>query len=254
MLAWGEWEARYYQQIYTQSHYFDAQGKARPQGSRSSYYTGIASINLGCKPWINFGVDLWIRAVRIDDQDASPFHFFSFGPAIASRAGIAAIAPKVKIQPFKKRNGLTFQSAVLLPLARDLEGAQSGRPYLATQNLVAWTQVYFTQNIGLHGQIFAEADLYASINTGRANQHQPSSLALPISVYGSYFFTQRLTCYLMNQVWPTSNSIWYQAGVGAKYRFSEGFELELMYGRFLAGVNAAGQANALNLGARLVKW
>ena len=254
MLAWGQFETRYFQQIYSQSHYFDAKGKPQAQGHRSTYYTGILSVNFGCKPWFNFGMDLWLRSVRIGDPSESPFKIFSFQSGPNSRTAISAIAPKLKFQPFRKWNGFTVQTSLLIPVGRDMEGVLNGRPFLATENLVWWTQFYWTKSLAQRWQLFAEVDAYASFHTRGASHMQPSAFAAPVSVYLSFFPTRRLTLYIMNQAWPTSSTIWYQAALGGKYRLGEGLELEAMYGRFLAGVNAAGQANAFNLGLRFVKW
>jgi hypothetical protein len=254
MLLWGQWEAKYFQQIYSQTHYFDGNGKPQPQNARSTYYSGIASFTLGLKTWLNFGMEAWLRSVRIDQPSASPFAILGFQSGPNSRTALGAIGPKVKIQPLRAVNGFSIQSALLIPVGRDLEGVQSGRPFLATQNLQWWTQFYFTQQLSNHWQLFAEVDAYASLLTRASAPGQVSTFALPVSVYLSYFPSNRVTVYVMNQVWPTTSSVWYQAGIGGKLRFTEQLEVEMMYGRFLAGIATAGQANAFNLGVRFVKW
>lgn len=254
MLAWGQWEAKFFQQVYSQTHYFDGQGRPQPQYVRSSYYTGIASLTLGCKSWFNFGVEAWLRSVRIDAPGSSPFKVLSFQSGPNSRSALSAIGPRLKFQPFKELRGFTVQTSLLIPVGSDMEANSRNQPYLATENLQWWTQFYYTLPIRMRWLLFAQVDAFASLNTGGKEQTQASSFALPVSVYMSYFPTQRLTIYVFNQVWPTVSTIWYQAGFGAKYRLTEGFELECSYGRFLAGIDAAGQANAFNFGLRLVKW
>ncbi len=254
MLNWGQWEAKYFQQIYSQTHYFDAQGKAQPQNARSTYYSGIASVTLGCKRWFNFGVEAWLRSVRIDATDASPFKVLSFQSGPNSRTALSAVGPKFRFQPFSKFNGFSVQTALLIPVGKEMEADSRNRPYLATENLQWWTQFYYSLSIKSHWLLFAQLDAFASLNTGGKEQTQASSFALPASVYISYFPTRHITFYAYNQLWPTVSTIWYQAGLGAKVRFTEGLELECSYGRFLAGIDAAGPANAFNLGLRFVKW
>ncbi len=254
MLDWGQWEAKLFQQVYSQTRYFDMQGKPQAQGNLSSYYSGIASITLGCNRWFNFGAEAWLRSVRIDAPDASPFKVLGFQSGPNSRTALSAIGPKLKFQPFAHQPGFSLQTALLIPVGRQMEANSRNQPYLATENLQWWTQFYYTWNFARRWMLFAQLDAYAALNTGGKEQTQPSSFALPASVYLSCFPSPRFTVYAYNQVWPTVSTVWYQAGMGGKYRIAEGLELEASYGRFLAGIGAAGQANAFNLGIRFVKW
>lgn len=254
MLLKGQWEAKIFQQVYSQTHFFDGQGKPRPQNARSSYYSGIASILFGWKPWLNFGAELWLRSTRIDAESSSPFNVLTFQSGPNSRTSISTVGPKLKFQPFAKHNGLSIQTSLLFPIGKDLEGRLGNQPYVATENLVWWTQIYYSKRLKRHWMLFAEGDIYAEFNTKSVSQGNKSTVAIPLSVFMSYFPTKHITIFAMNQVWPTGNSIWYQAGIGGKLRLTNALELELMYGRFLAGIAAAGQANAFNLGVRFVKW
>ncbi len=254
MLLWGQAEAKIYQQVYSQTHYFDAQGHPQPQNGRSTYYTGIASLMLGFKPWFNFGAEVWLRSVRLDAENSSPFQVLSFQSGPNSRSALSAIGPKLKFQPFKRLNGFAVQTSLLIPVGKDMEANNRAQPYLATENLQWWTQCYYTHRLSQRWQLFGEVDAYAAINTGGREQTQASSFALPTSLYINYFPTSRITVYAFNQVWPTISTVWFQAGVGGKMRISQRLDLDFMYGRFLAGINVAGQANAFNLGIRCVKW
>lgn len=258
MLNWGQFEAKFFQQLYTQTHFFDADGKAVPQNARSTYYSGIINFVLGYSSRLNFGVDAWVQSVLIDAETSSPFQLFSFRASPFSRTALTAIGPKIKFQPLPKVNGLTLQSSFLLPVAKDPQGRSNGKPYLATENMLWWTQIFYTKMLAEKVQLFTELDAYWSINRG-VDPSGSGSFSTPASLFLSYFPTNRITVYGMNQFWPTLgegvfSSWWYQVGLGAKYRIADGFDLEFMYGRFLAGRSAAGQATALNFGVRFVHW
>ncbi|MEM0996646.1 MAG: hypothetical protein AAGN35_06190 [Bacteroidota bacterium] len=255
MYEWGQMEVKFFQQLYTQTQFFDGDGGTVDQGSRATYYSGIGNILFGLNQRVNFGVDFWVQSVLIDGENTSPFKLFTFPGAPNSRTALTAIGPKIKFQPFRNLNGFTIQSAFLLPVASDPEGRTNGRPFLATENYIWWTQIFYTHNFTEQLQLFGEIDPYWNINRGEGN----GFFATPTSVFFSYFPNRKFTLYAMNQFWPTYgdgffSSYWYQAGLGAKYQVGESFDLEIMYGRFLFGRNAAGPATAINLGVRFVKW
>lgn len=258
MLEWGQFELKYFQQLYTQTRFFDSFGQSLPQNNRSTYYSGIFNFLFGYTKRVNFGIDAWIQSVRIDDPQSSAFALFQFESGSNSRTALTAIGPKLKFQPLRRVNGLTIQSSLLFPVAKDPQGVSNSRPYLATANLLWWTQIFYTRMLSNKLQFFGEVDAYFSINHTR-QPWQSGSFSSPASVFLSYFPTKRITVYAMNQFWPSYgqnflSAWWYQVGFGAKYRIADGFDLEFMYGRFLAGRSAAGPATALNFGIRFVRW
>ncbi len=258
LLEWGQWEVKYFQQLYSQTRFYDGNGESIDQGSRSNFYSGILNFTLGYNKRVNFGFDAWIQAASIDSPESSPFKLFTFPGGSQGRVLLSAIGPKVKWQPLRKVNDFTLQSSLLLPVANDPEGRENNRPFVATQNILWWTQIFYTWNFHEKAQLFSEIDLYWNIDR-RLDFGQSGFFATPASAFLSYFPTQKATVYVMNQFWPTLgegvfSSWWYQAGVGAKYQVSKGVDLEVMYGRFLAGRGAAGPATTFNFGVRFVKW
>ncbi len=258
MLEWGQFEAKFFQQLYTQKAFFDGDGNSIEDGNRSNYYSGIGNIVLGYNNRLNFGVDFWVQSVFIDSTVSSPFMLFSGNRGPWGRTALTAVGPKVKWQPFSRLNNFTVQSSFLLPVARDPEGRNNDRPYLATQNFLWWTQVFYTNNLSSHLQLFAEIDLYWNIDRS-FDFAQSGFIATPATVFFSYFPTSKITLYVNSQFWPTLgegvvSSWWYQAGLGGKYQINQSLDLELSVGKFLAGRGAAGPATAYNLGLRFVKW
>ncbi|HHG83140.1 MAG TPA: hypothetical protein ENJ82_00195 [Bacteroidetes bacterium] len=255
MLAWGQFEAKYFQQIYTQTRFWNPDGDALEQGSRSTYYSGITNIVFGLNQRFNFGIDAWIQSVLIDGPETSPFKILSFPSGANSRTAITALGPKIKFQPFPNVGNFTLQSSLLLPVAKDPQGRNNGKPYLATENYLWWTQIFYTYNISDHIQFFGEVDAYWNINRGEGN----GFFATPMSIFLSFFPTNKITLYVNSQFWPNYggdfvSSYWFQSGIGGKYQFSKSVDIEVSYGKFLFGKATAGPANSFNLGLRFVKW
>jgi hypothetical protein len=258
MLRKGQMELKFFQQLYSQTHFFDSEGNRQPQGARSNYYSGIFNLVLGYNSRINFGFDAWLQSVLIDSRQGSPFKLFQIPRQEPGRTALTALGPKIKWQPFQKLNGLTLQSVFLFPMAKDLPGRSNGEPYLASDNFLWWTQGFYTHLFGRKWMLFAEVDIYWNINR-RLHPSASGFIASPASAFLNFFPNGRITLYAMNQFWPSYgnrffSSWWYQVGLGGKYRISKSLDLELMYGRFVAGRSAAGPAQAFNLGLRFVKW
>lgn len=258
MLEWGQFDAKFFQQLYTQTAFYDADGNANDAGNRTNYYSGIGNFVLGYNNRLNFGVDFWVQSVFIDTASGSPFKLFSGNRAPFGRTALTAFGPKVKWQPFKSMNNFTIQSSFLFPLAKDPEGRENGLPYLATRNFLWWTQVFYTNNFSDKFQFFAEIDWYWNIDRSFAFD-ESGFIAAPMSVFLSYFPTSKITLYVNNQFWPNLgegfvSSWWYQAGVGGKYQLTKSLDMEISAGKFLAGRGTAGPATTMNLGFRFVKW
>lgn len=259
LLNWGQFEAKYFQQIYTQNKFFDPAGEVQPQGARTTYYSGIGNFTLGYNSRLNFGFDFWVQSVLIGDEDSSPFGILKFPAASAtSRTALTTIGPKVKWQPFERIGDFTVQSSFLIPIAKDPQGEMNGRPYLASKNFLWWTQLFYTLNFHDNWQLFTELDIYWNIDK-KFDFQNGGFFALPASAFLSYFPTSKLTFYVNSQFWPTLgenvvSSWWFQMGLGAKYQLSSSVDLEISHGRFLAGRGAAGPARTYNLGVRFVKF
>lgn len=258
LLDWGQFDVKFFQQLYTQTQFWDGEGNTLEAGNRTNYYSGIFNFVIGYNKRINFGFDAWVQSVYIDGETGSPFRLFTRPSGNNARTALTAIGPKVKWQPFERLGGLTLQSSFLLPIAKDPEGRNNGLPYLATQNFLWWTQLFYTYNISSQFQFFAETDLYWNIDR-QFNFEQSGFIAMPTSAFFSYFPTSKATIYVNTQVWPNLgenviSSWWWMAGLGGKYQLSKSFDIEVSYGRFLMGRGAAGPARTFNLGLRFVKW
>lgn len=252
LLRPGQWEFKWYNQVYTQTAYFDGSGRAIDQGARSSYYSGILTGMVGLRARINVGVEAWVQSVRYDAKDSSPLRVLFFENIPGSRTALTFLGPRVRI-PLNRLMGL--QSSFLFPTAKDPEGRNNGRVYLASENYIWWTQLTFQTEVGRHWQVYAQLDPYWNINRKAGN----GFLALPVSAFLTYLPRTRFSIFGMSQFWPQLGSggfsaWWWQVGAGGKYAFGDRLTLELAYGRFLAGHNSAGPATSLNLGFRYIHW
>lgn len=258
LLDWGQFDVKFFSQLYTQTQFWDAEGNAMDQNNRTNYYSGIFNFVIGYNKTVNFGFDAWLQSVYIDDSIGSPFGLFTRPSGNNARTALTAIGPKVKWQPFKRVSDFTIQSSLLLPVAKDPEGRNNGLPFLATQNILWWTQVFYTYNFSTQFQLFAEVDLYWNIDR-QLKFDQSGFVAMPTSAFFSYFPTSKATVYVNTQFWPVLgenvvSNWWWMAGVGGKYQLSKSFDVEVSYGRFLVGRGTAGPARTFNLGLRFVKW
>lgn len=252
MLRPGQWEAKWYNQVYTQTAYFDGSGTAIDQGARSSYYSGILTGMVGLRARINVGVEAWLQSVRYDAKDHSPLRVLFFENIPGSRTALTFLGPKVRI-PLNRL--MSLQSSFLFPTAKDPEGRNNGRVYLASENYIWWSQLTFQTELGTRLQLYAQLDPYWNINRKAGN----GFLALPASAFLTYLPRTRFSIFAMSQFWPQLGSggfsaWWWQLGAGGKYALGDRLTLELAYGRFLAGRNSAGPATALNLGLRYIHW
>jgi hypothetical protein len=252
MLTAGQWEAKLYNQVYSQTAYFDANRQAIDQGARSTYYSGIFSLMFGLKARLNLGLEAWGQSVRFDAKDTSPLRVLFFDDIPGSRTAWTFLGPKVRL-PLNRH--MSLQSTFLVPLAKDPEGRFNGRPYLASQNFIWWNQITFQSELSTHFQLFAQVDPYWNIKRNEGS----GFFALPTSAFLTYLPGTKFSLYAMSQFWPQvlgtgQYAWWWQLGGGAKYAMFDRLTLELGYGRFLAGRNSAGPATALNFGIRYIHW
>lgn len=261
LLSLGQFELRFFNNIYTQTKFWDGDGNTIDQGNRASYYAMIGSFVYGINPRINIGLDFWVRSVRIDDTESSPFNILKFSNQPGSRTAISNIGPKVKFIPFSRLTNLSVQSTFLVPLPSDPEGKMNGRPFLDFEDFLWWTQIFFDKYIvpSKKLQFFAELDFFTRIDRKLDfSETGGTTLGTPVSTFLSYFPNPKLTLYGMGQFWPTYgegfiNNYYFQSGLGGKYQIVKGFEVEVLYSRFLFGKATAGPGTTMNLGLRFVR-
>jgi len=243
-------------------------------GFRTTFATSLIQVTYGVSKnaRLNVGVDISLRGSGSStSSNASQVgRAFGFQNNDSTRYGIAYIAPRVKVSPFKGIKDFSIQSTIIIPFAKNAEGFSnpdgSGNGnlfWLEWNRYTWWTQFFYTYDFGKDKfQLFAEVDLlfrFAKFKT------QSSMVDVPISAFLSWFPHKKVTLYVMTQFVPRfvyndgspENIDWVvgatytQSGGGVKYQVSPRLTLELLYTNFWQAVNN-GQGSTFNLGLRYV--
>jgi hypothetical protein len=251
LLKPGQVEIKIFNNLYTQTAFFDEERQKQEQDERSTYYTGIINFLYGVTQNLDIGFDIFIKSVYIDTTRGSPFAIFKFESGLNSRSALAQIGPKVKISPFKSIRNLAIQSVVLFPLASDLDGSDAAdAPFLDVDGGQWWTQIFYDYAISNNFLLFFDTGLFIRFGSPF------DDFFTPLKIFLNYFPSNRWTVYFMNEFnafWKDSSvSAYYnQLGFGAKYQVSSNFELELLYTNFIFG-KSQGAGETYNLGLRII--
>jgi hypothetical protein len=255
----GQWELKLFNNLYTQTAGYDAEGRRSNFGSRSTYNTLLAQSLFGFRPRISFGVDAWVKSVHLGTEGSSPLDVFGIGSSSVSRTALSAIGPKVKLAPLRSAPRLAVQSALLIPIAPDQEGVSNGRPFLASDSYLWLTQVFYDHAITRRVQVFAQVAPWLYYHAKPvANEGSRLVLSTPVTVFITWFASERLSLSVQQEYWPTWGgaglSAWFrQEGLGAKFQLFPGLlELEASTTVFSNGRNS-GAGSTHNLGVRILR-
>ena len=255
LLKKGQIEVQLFNNIYTQTSYSDVNGDHIDLNGRSSYYTGFMRFLIGTSKSskINIGFDINLKSVRNDpDASSSFFKVLKFGNDSISRTALTSLGPKIKISPFNNFKGFSIQSAFWIPVTKDLEGKESGKPWLAWDRYTWWNQFFYDKTLSDKFQIFAEADLLFRFE--RDFELKNTMVDIPLSTFVNYFPIKNATLYAMVQYSPTvtsSSTFYVQVGVGGKYQITKHLNIELLYTDFIYSKNS-GTGQTFNLGLRFI--
>jgi len=253
----GQWEYKFFNNLYSQTKGYDVNGNKVKYNNRGSYFSSINQVLFGVNSRLNLGIDFWVKSVRIDDTTSSPFNLLSFESGPNSRTALSNIGPKLKFQPFKKLIHLSVQTTFLIPIAKDQEGKNNGKPYLSDDSYISITQIFYDQAIGKKFQLFFQLAPWVYIKKDAVPNTNRVSVSSPADIFLSYFPTKRLTLYIQQEFWPNFGAkgiaSWFrQEGIGAKYQIiKEKLETEASYTRFSMGQNA-GAGATYNFGLRFI--
>ncbi len=240
-------------------------------GNRQTFVTNLIQITYGISKSkrVNLGVDINFKSSgKSSDSSALGIkNAFEYTNTDSTRYGVTSLGIRLKWQPFKSVSALTIQSTFFVPTIEHPEGKVPSIDdprslYWADWNRYTWwNQLFYTKSLGKF-QLFTEFDMLFRF---RRSVNQISALDLPISVFMSYFPTNKLTLYIMtqhvprmtNNVRPDINTDWviganYTAsGLGMKYQVSRGFNIELLYSNFWRGTNS-GLGSTFNIGLKFL--
>ncbi len=250
----GQYEYKLFNNLYTQTSFYDADGEERDVNERQTYFTMIHEFFFGISPRVNIGIDLYLKSARFDDEDASPLEVLSFAGGPRHRSALSWISPKVKVAPFASLPGLSLQSTWVVPLAHDLEGqAADNKIFLEFNDAQWWIQIFYDLRFNEQLLLFAESGILWRIDS--ATDEPDNGFQTPLKLFLNYFPGSDATVYLSTQFTPDwgegLESYFTQAGLGAKYQLTDKVELEILYTRFPLGKNA-GAGETYNFGLRFI--
>lgn len=253
LLRKGQFEVQFFNNLYTQNAWFNDQGKRTLLGGRGSWNTLMMTFNYGVSKSnrFNLGLDVNLRSTRNSPENEGAIGIFKFEQNNQNRTTISALGPKIKWNPLKLVPKLSVQSALWIPVAKELEGT----PWLDWQRYTSWTQFFFDKPIGSQFQLFTELDLLFRIPEVGSNLGLSQTVfSTPASVFFSYFPTQKSTLYTQIQYAPTLSSLpsyYTQAGLGGKYQLFPQLQVEASYTNFFAG-HTQGAGATFNVGLRYI--
>ncbi|MEM9258889.1 MAG: DUF547 domain-containing protein, partial [Bacteroidota bacterium] len=241
----GSFEIKVFNNLYSQE----------VSGERSSFFTTNTSVLYGATNRFNVGFDLRYRRVRYDEAGAaSNFDVFGSGGTF-SRSAITGFGPKVRIAPFNQLPNFSIQSALWLPVADDLTGAENGGRFTEFDGPIWFTQVFNDFPIGQNFSVFAEVD-FTLEDIGRQEDGRLNRFSTPVTGIVSYFPNPKTTLYGLASYapfWQENYDYFYQLGAGAKYQFTPNFELEVLLTAFENDFISTNNGNAgtVNFGVRV---
>lgn len=279
LLKKGQLELQLFNNLYTQTAFRNNQRTKVNLNQRENFFTGLINVVYGAsssRRW-NIGMDLNLRSVRIDDENSSPLNVLSFrNNDIQNRTALSSLGPVLKFVPFKNSK-LSVKSSFLFPVVKDGESDErdidgnSLRPWYDWNRYTWWNQFFYDKNIGDDWQLFFEADLLFRFAKPAEkyinNSPKQDLLDTPVSVFLSYFPTNKSTVYTMLQYSPRfgfnktdtgekvgdfhSQGDFAQTGIGFKYQVLPKIGLELSYTNFFTS-SQQGAGSTFNLGIRYI--
>jgi hypothetical protein len=219
---------------------------------------------------INIGFVFQIRANTYNGANTTSVFSFKDNETDA-RSGLTTIAPSIRVQPFEKIGNFSFTSSLFLPVFKEVSNA----PYLDKRSVFWETKFFYDKTFGSNNwQLFTEADL--GFNFGEKRQEADAaqvneserfannSLAIPVSVFLSYFPSSKSTIFINgqhnffigydnpNDGGENFSQNYTAVGFGGKYQLTNALNIELSYNKFVRGSNFQGLGQTFSLGLRAI--
>ncbi len=241
-LSAGEVEIQTFHNVYTQTEFFDDDGKRRDAGGRSTYYTGTFSFTSGWRPRFNPGIDLTLR--HVTDE--------TFPAGNDSRTRLTAVTPRLEWAPFRRFPAVSWETGLRIPLSSDLEG-RSGDPFLDWDDLIWTNRIFFDVRFGPETWAYLESGAQVRFD----DDQNDIQITTPVKAIVNANVSRRWSVYVPLDVSPdwvgsARGNFYSQAGAGLKYRPVGWLELEALATWFPFGRNA-GAGRTFNLGLRTVR-
>ncbi len=243
----GQLETKIFNNLYTQTT-----GNGTVRTDRSTFFTTFISSLYGVSNRFNAGLELRYRRVRNESLPSSALSVLGTGGMAQTREGLTSIGPKIRWAPVPKWSNFSIQSALWIPLERELEGS-SVLPYIDWNGPAWWTQFFNDFTLGSRFSLFTEIDLlWEDIGKGPVALNRVST---PATVILSYFPRPKTTLYALSgysPYWNPGYDYFAQEGLGAKQQVNRKLEFELLVNWFTNGFlqRSGGRAATFNMGMR----
>ncbi len=250
MLERGQVEVKWFNNLYTQTSAFDAEGQRVKFDTRLSYFTSILQAQYGLSSRLNVGFDVMLKSVTSDQWTASPFEVLTFGNDQSSQTAVSLVGPRVRYAPFRSAR-LSLQGALLIPASSDMEGRESGKPFLEYDDPQIWLQAFYDYAIDRQYLVYLETGIFFRPDN---TDGDASEWTLPLKAILNFYPTERWTVYGLTDYTVSSNDAYYfQAGLGLKRQVVRSLEVEILFTGFPIGRNRGG-GKTFNLGVRWIRF
>jgi hypothetical protein len=261
----GQWDIKVFNNLYTENKSSNSEREVTKNTPRQSFFTSILEVYTGISKTgrVNVGGVVNLRSNTGNNAPATDVFKFSTEQGV-SRAGISNAGLAVKLNPFKKRNNISLQSTFFFPVFEDVAGS-----YYLDRRSYIWENKFFYDKsfLGDKFQLFAQLDVSyhfgelqknATANENAGERFANNSIAFPVSVFLSYFPSNKFTVYANAQQYqlvPVIKNGFGQEftviGLGSKYQLTKRLNIEVSTSVFLRGTSS-GLGNTYNLGLRYV--
>ncbi|NAS12784.1 hypothetical protein [Poritiphilus flavus] len=251
LIGKGQWDLKWFNNLYTQTESTFTDGRERRQTfftSTLEAYTGIGNN----KRW-NIGGILRFRSNVVNDRSA--LDVFSFdGEEGTARSGLTAIAPSVKFVPIASLSNFSIQSSLFIPL---IDNETENDVFLEQNGFVWQNRLFYDYTFpGNKWQLFSE--LTTELNFGDEDKSfANNSLNLNPGLFLSYFPSSKFTVLVLaqhSQRIDLGNNFaqdFTALGGGAKYQLTDELNIEALYTNFVRGSNT-GLGETFNIGLRAI--
>lgn len=265
LLFKNQWDIKWFNNLYTQTRFADANGDVTKNLPRQTFFTSTLEVFTGVSDnrRINVGGIVRFRSNAVGGRSA--FDVFKFdGDSNTARSGITAIAPSIKIAPFKKLSNLSIQSSLFIPLIdRETENG-----VFLEQNGFVWQNRFFYDYTfpGDKFQLFTELTTEFNFgdeltsNDGFLNtdgSFANNSLVLFPGLFLSYFPSDKFTVLVLAQHFQRLDlgndfeQDFTAVGGGIKYQLTKELNAEALYTNFVRGTDN-GLGETFNIGIRII--
>jgi len=239
------------------NQYWSDNSKLINYNSRYTYNYSLLQTNIGVSSSsrVSVGFDFYYTMGRNDaERNSSPFHVFnSNAPGnIQSASALSAIAPRIKLVPFKRYKNFIFQTSLYLLMISN----NSVKTFLGASETSLRNQFLYSIKISRKLMSFAQADVdvyFKSNNAGESNRY-----AVPVNLYLYWIATNHIFPYAsigygtqfqkLNDKFQ-SNYNYVPVIAGVQYQFSLRFNVNVNYSQYLVARNS-GDWRSFNIALR----